>query len=110
MCACWAVRSIWGLAVLCRMLGPLEVRAGGDWASMGAPKWRALLAALVTTPGQVVPTERLIDELWGDSPPPGARKLVSGYVLGYAGWQATLMASCWSPRHLATGSGCHGPT
>jgi DNA-binding SARP family transcriptional activator len=70
-----------GLVVLCRILGPLEVNAGREWASIGAAKWRALLAVLVTKPGQVVSTERLIDELWGDDPPLAARKLVSGYVL-----------------------------
>jgi tetratricopeptide (TPR) repeat protein/DNA-binding SARP family transcriptional activator len=35
----------------------------------------------VLRPGEVVSTEQLIDELWGDDPPPAARKLVSGYVL-----------------------------
>jgi DNA-binding SARP family transcriptional activator/tetratricopeptide (TPR) repeat protein len=59
----------------------MEVRTGGNWAAVGALKWRALLAALVTKPGQVISTERLIDELWGNDAPQGARKLVSGYVL-----------------------------
>jgi DNA-binding SARP family transcriptional activator/Tfp pilus assembly protein PilF len=67
--------------VLCRFLGPLEVFADGEWTEVRAPKWRALLAALLTQPGRVVPTGSLVDELWGDDPPPGARKLVSGYVL-----------------------------
>ncbi|HEY1616533.1 MAG TPA: BTAD domain-containing putative transcriptional regulator [Streptosporangiaceae bacterium] len=62
------------------MLGPLEVRADGDWTGISAPKWRALLAVLLLQPGQVVSTEQLTDELWGAAPPPGARKLVSGYV------------------------------
>ncbi len=66
--------------MLGRMLGPLEVRADGAWTGIGAPKWRALLAVLLLQPGQVVSTEQLTDELWGASPPPGARKLVSGYV------------------------------
>jgi DNA-binding SARP family transcriptional activator/Tfp pilus assembly protein PilF len=69
------------LFVLFRILGPLEVRAGGGWLGIGAPKWRALLGALLLRPGQVVPTERLINELWSDDAPPGARKLTSGYVL-----------------------------
>src|SRR5216683_2389006 len=70
-----------GLIVLFRILGSLEVRTREGWCGIGAPKWRALLGALLLRPGQVVSTERLIDELWGDNPPPGARKLVSGYVL-----------------------------
>jgi DNA-binding SARP family transcriptional activator/Tfp pilus assembly protein PilF len=67
--------------VLFRILGPLEVRTREGWRGIGAPKWRALLGALLLRPGQVVPTERLVDELWGDDAPSGARKLASGYVL-----------------------------
>jgi DNA-binding SARP family transcriptional activator/tetratricopeptide (TPR) repeat protein len=59
----------------------LEVREADGWAQIGAPKVRALLATLLAAPGQVVPTERLVDELWGDAATPGARKLVSQYVL-----------------------------
>jgi DNA-binding SARP family transcriptional activator len=66
--------------MLCRLLGPLEVRAGDGWTEVSAPKWRALLAVLLLRPGQVVSTERLADEMWGQDPPPGARKLISGYV------------------------------
>jgi DNA-binding SARP family transcriptional activator len=67
--------------VLCRLLGPLEFRAGGDWTGVSAPKLRALLATLLLRRGQVVSTGQLVDELWGDDPPLTARKLVSGYVL-----------------------------
>ena len=64
-----------------RVLGPLQVRTGGAWAGVSAPKWRALAAALLAEPGEIVSTGRLIGELWGDNPPPSARQLVSGYVL-----------------------------
>ncbi len=70
-----------GGIVLCRLLGPLEFRAGGGWAGVSAPKVRALLAVLLLRAGQVVPAGQLVDELWGDDPPAAARKLVSGYVL-----------------------------
>jgi DNA-binding SARP family transcriptional activator/uncharacterized protein HemY len=66
--------------MLCRLLGPVEVRADGNWTGVSAPKWRALLAVLALRGGQVVSTRQLAGELWGDDPPPGARKLVSGYV------------------------------
>ncbi|HEV2376523.1 MAG TPA: tetratricopeptide repeat protein [Streptosporangiaceae bacterium] len=62
------------------MLGPLEVWAGGCWTGVDEPKRRALLAALLASSGRVVPVEQLIDELWGDDPPSGARKLVSNHV------------------------------
>jgi DNA-binding SARP family transcriptional activator len=64
-----------------RILGPVEVWTGQAWAGIGAPKWRSLLAALLINPGQVVPTDRLIMELWGDAPPAGATNLVSVYAL-----------------------------
>jgi DNA-binding SARP family transcriptional activator/tetratricopeptide (TPR) repeat protein len=66
--------------MICRMLGPLEVRAGESWTGVSAPKWRTLLAVLLLHPGQVVSMGQLADEVWGTHPPPGARKLVSGYV------------------------------
>jgi len=64
-----------------RLLGPLEVWTGQDWSGIGAPKWRALLAALLLNPGQAVSTDRLAAELWGDDPPDRATNLVSVYVL-----------------------------
>ncbi|HET9079212.1 MAG TPA: BTAD domain-containing putative transcriptional regulator [Trebonia sp.] len=63
-----------------RILGPLEVLSPDGWTGIGAPKWRSLLACLLVRPSQLVPTDLLIDELWGDSPPKGANNLVSIYV------------------------------
>jgi DNA-binding SARP family transcriptional activator len=64
-----------------RILGPLEVWTGQDWGGIGAPKWRALLTALLLNRGQAVSTDRLIVELWGDDAPDRAANLVSVYVL-----------------------------
>ncbi len=64
-----------------RMLGPLEVQTGEDWTSIGAPKWRAVLARLLLAAGQIVPTDTLIDEVWGDEPPARASNMISIYVL-----------------------------
>jgi DNA-binding SARP family transcriptional activator len=63
-----------------RILGPLEFRSGETWSGIGAPKWRALFAALLLNHGRVVSTERLIDELWGDEPPAKPSNLVATYV------------------------------
>ena len=52
-----------------RILGPLEVWDGGDEVSLGGRKPRALLAVLLLHPNEVVPTDRLIDELWGEDSP-----------------------------------------
>jgi DNA-binding SARP family transcriptional activator len=64
-----------------RLLGPLEVRAGEEWRGIGAPKWRAVLAALLINPGQVVSTDTLISAVWGDAAPAKAANLISIYVL-----------------------------
>jgi len=64
-----------------RILGPLEVLSpDNEWTAISAAKWRSLLACLLLRAGQLVPTDTLILELWGDSPPGTANNLVSIYV------------------------------
>jgi DNA-binding SARP family transcriptional activator len=55
-----------------RILGPLEAWDGGCEVSLGGPKPRALMAVLLLRPNEVVPADRLIDELWGEDSPEGA--------------------------------------
>jgi DNA-binding SARP family transcriptional activator/tetratricopeptide (TPR) repeat protein len=64
-----------------RILGPVEVQADQGWASISAPKWRALLAVLLVQPGQPVSADRLMAELWGDKIPGSAPNLLSVYAL-----------------------------
>jgi len=52
-----------------RILGPLEVSDETGHVALGGPKQRGLLAILVVEVGHVVPTERLIDLLWGEEAP-----------------------------------------
>ncbi len=54
-----------------RMLGPLP---------LGGAQQRALLAVLLLHRREVLSTDRLIDELWGERPPASAAKIVQGYV------------------------------
>jgi DNA-binding SARP family transcriptional activator/WD40 repeat protein len=49
-----------------RMLGPVEVRRDGAPLDLGVYKQRALLALLLVHANQVVSTDRIIDELWGE--------------------------------------------
>ena len=63
-----------------RLLGSLEVREGDRAISLGGGKQRALLAILLLHPNEVVSTDRLIEELWGEAPPPTAAKIVQNYV------------------------------
>ena len=59
-----------------RILGSMEVLDGGRRVDLPAGRGRALLALLVLHAGEVVSAERLIDELWGENPPPTAGNLV----------------------------------
>src|SRR5438093_742066 len=65
-----------------RILGPLEVWHEGRQAQIEGAKERALLAFLLLHAGEPVSVDRLIDELWGDSPPATARKSVQVRVAG----------------------------
>ncbi len=65
-----------------RILGPLEVVRQGRLLEIGSGKQRALLAVLVLHANEVVSTDRLIDELWGERAPATAPKIVQGYVSG----------------------------
>ena len=57
-----------------RLLGPLEVTRDDRSLALGGVKQRSLLAILLLHANQVLSTDRLIDELWGASPPPTAAK------------------------------------
>jgi DNA-binding SARP family transcriptional activator len=63
-----------------RILGPLQVLDDGREVPLGSPKERALLAILLLHPGDVISRDRLIDELWGESPPPTAAKALRVHV------------------------------
>src|SRR5262245_32171378 len=63
-----------------RILGPLEVEDAGRLVAVGAGKQRALLAVLLLNANDVVPADRLIDELWDGDTPDTARKAVQVYV------------------------------
>lgn len=63
-----------------RVLGPLELRCRGEAHRLGSAKQRVLLAALLVEPDKVVTADRLIDLLWGETPPPSARNSLQTYV------------------------------
>ncbi|MFD7449023.1 BTAD domain-containing putative transcriptional regulator [Kitasatospora sp. NPDC059827] len=49
-----------------RVLGPLRARCEGREADLGRPQQRAVLAALLLAPGELVPTDRLVEGVWGE--------------------------------------------
>src|SRR4249920_3228656 len=62
------------------ILGPLEVSDEGRRVEIGGHKQRALLASLLLHANEVVSLDRLIDELWGETPPPTAAKTLQAQV------------------------------
>ncbi len=64
-----------------RLLGPLEV-IGDDGlpVPLGGPRPRALLAQLLLEPNVPVSTDRLIDGIWGESPPASAQNALQVHV------------------------------
>jgi DNA-binding SARP family transcriptional activator len=63
-----------------RVLGPLEATVDGQPVALGPPRHRALLVLLLAQANQVVPSTRLIDELWGEDPAPSAANILQGAV------------------------------
>jgi predicted ATPase/DNA-binding SARP family transcriptional activator len=62
------------------ILGPLEVRVAGRPVPVPGARQRALLAALLLRRGTVVPVDRLVDEVFGESPPREARNALQTYI------------------------------
>ena len=53
-----------------RLLGPLEAFVDRVHVSVSGRRRRALLIRLALSANEVVSKERLVDDLWGDHPPP----------------------------------------
>ncbi|GAA3801914.1 BTAD domain-containing putative transcriptional regulator [Streptomyces phyllanthi] len=68
------------MAVLFGLLGTVEVWRGQEPVDVGHARQRLVLAALLMDAGRVVPTDTLVDRLWGESAPQRARETLYGYV------------------------------
>lgn len=63
-----------------RNLGPLEIVDDGRSLRLGSGRQLALIGVLLVHVNEAVSVDRLVDELWADSPPPTAAKIVRNYV------------------------------
>jgi DNA-binding SARP family transcriptional activator/tetratricopeptide (TPR) repeat protein len=64
-----------------RILGPVEVRAGGvPVGPPTRPQQNVVLAALLIDGDRPVPVDRLIERVWGDDPPAQARRTLHTHV------------------------------
>src|ERR1700758_4249913 len=55
-----------------RILGPFQLAEGGRRITIGGVRQRAVLASLVLHANEVVPSEQLLVDLWGEDSPPSA--------------------------------------
>lgn len=63
-----------------RLLGPFEVVDDGSSLPLGGPRQRAVLALLAIHTAEVLSTDRIVEELWPEDPPPSAVRTVQAYV------------------------------
>ena len=66
--------------VLIRVLGSFAAEAGGEPVPLGGPRQRGVLALLVAARGQVVPVDRIVEDLWRGEPPSRALASLQAYV------------------------------
>lgn len=62
------------------LLGEVVARADGDQVSIGHARQRCVLAVLAVDAGLLVPSDVLIDRVWGDKPPHRAKAALFSYV------------------------------
>jgi DNA-binding SARP family transcriptional activator/tetratricopeptide (TPR) repeat protein len=87
-----------------RLLGPLTVTRDGAAQSLGGPKQRALLAALLLTPNRRVPLARLVSLLW-ENPPRSAIANLRTYATGLRRLLGDRIVASDGAYQLATAPG-----
>ena len=77
-----------------RLLGGFDVVADGRSLPLGGARQRAVLARLAISANELVPTDQLVDQVWGGAPPRGAVTTLQVYVShlrkALAGTDATI--------------------
>jgi DNA-binding SARP family transcriptional activator/predicted ATPase len=63
-----------------QVLGPFHLEDGGRQIAIGGARQRAVLADLVLHANEVVPSELLLVELWGEDSPPGAANALQAAI------------------------------
>src|SRR5215470_19219778 len=63
-----------------RILGPFHLEDGGRPITIGGVRQRAVLADLALHANEVVPSEQLLVELWGEDSPPSAANALQAAI------------------------------
>jgi DNA-binding SARP family transcriptional activator len=64
------------------ILGPIEVHDGVHEVPLGQGRQRLLLAVLLLHANETLSSDRLVDALWGEAPPPTAGRSLHNLVSG----------------------------
>ncbi|WP_433476768.1 BTAD domain-containing putative transcriptional regulator [Spirillospora sp. CA-142024] len=68
------------IMVFVQVLGSFAAEVNGAAVHLGGPRQRGVLALLVAARGQVVPVDRMIEDLWRGEPPARALMSLQAYV------------------------------
>ena len=63
-----------------RILGPFQLEEGGQPITIGGVRQRAVLASLLLHANEVVPSEQLLVDLWGEDVPPSAANALQAAI------------------------------
>jgi DNA-binding SARP family transcriptional activator len=63
-----------------RLLGPFRLEDGGRQITVSGARQRAVLADLVLNANEVVPSEQLLLDLWGEDSPPSAANALQAAI------------------------------
>jgi DNA-binding SARP family transcriptional activator/predicted ATPase len=63
-----------------RMLGPFQLEEGGRRIPISGLRQRAVLAGLLLRANEIVPSEQLLVDLWGEDSPPGAANALQAAI------------------------------
>jgi len=75
----------YGLDMKFGVLGPVQVAEKRRHLSAGGPKQRTVLALLIARAGEPVSTDALMQGVYGDDAPQGARRSIQTYVSNLRG-------------------------
>ncbi|MFG3319049.1 BTAD domain-containing putative transcriptional regulator [Streptomyces sp. NPDC048171] len=81
------------------VLGPLEVKMNGRGLTVGGPRQRAVLSALLLSFNQVVSFDSLIEKVWNGRPPSTARTQVAICI---ATLRKIFRTAGWDPETIIT--------
>jgi DNA-binding SARP family transcriptional activator len=63
-----------------RVLGPVGLWLAGDEVDLGPARQRGVLAVLLLSHGRPLPTDTLVERVWGDQPPTRASAVLYNHV------------------------------